>query len=83
MTIYPVQLSPKTKRKGGIAEIDQGKQAIVDEYDSVLIGLSIGIPRIGGKQPITYQYRINTIKWRELFDVDENDYYEETGIEED
>jgi hypothetical protein len=31
-----------------------------------LIGIAVGIPEIKGKEPKTYQYKINLIKLREI-----------------
>ena len=60
---------------------DPEKEAIIKEYENVLIGLSIGIPSINGRKKETYQYRINLVKWREMLEIDD-DYAEETGSEE-
>lgn len=81
LVIYPVQLSAQTKAKDGKLYEDSAKKAIIDEYENVLIGLSIGIPSINGRKKETYQYRINLVKWREMLDIDD-DYMEETGSEE-
>lgn len=43
-----------------------------------LIGISVGIPAIKGKEPKQYQYKINLIKYRELAGLDEPDETDDT-----
>ncbi len=82
LVIYPVRLSANTKAKDGTNYDDAEKLALIEEYPEILVGLSIGIPSINGRKKETFRYRINLIKWKELLDVDD-DYYEETGIEDE
>ena len=73
LMIHPVCLDPKD---------DEEKIALIKEQPNLLVGLSIGIPSINGRKKESYRYRINLIKWRELLEIDD-DYFEETGNEEE
>ena len=63
LVVYPVQLtySPEPGE-----QIDFERQAAKDSITEPMIGLSVGIPRIKGKEPKRYQYKINIVKYREL-----------------
>ncbi len=67
LVVYPVQLiySPEPGE-----QVDFEKQAAVNNNLVPLIGLSVGIPRIKGKEPKQYQYKINIVKYRELMGFD-------------
>jgi hypothetical protein len=85
LVIYPVQLKPVIKNSEGEESIDPERKKIADMLKSPIIGLSIGIPRIDGRENKTYQYKINLIKYKELLGVDDDDYEEidETLYEEE
>lgn len=74
MVIYPVKLSYTTKEGEAV---DETKKKIAESIDFPIIGLSIGIPIIAGKKKETIKYKVNKQKWRELFDVDDGDDFEE------
>ena len=69
LVIYPVELSVPD-------ESDDRKMAAKKVAPPAIIGLSIGIPRIDGRESKKYIYKVNIIKWRELFDVDDDDFEE-------
>lgn len=69
LVIYPVELSVPD-------ESDDRKMAAKKAAPPAIIGLSIGIPRIDGRESKKYTYKVNIIKWRELFDVDDDDFEE-------
>ncbi len=72
LVIYPVKLSdPKGKN------IEESKE-IADNIDFPVIGLSIGIPLVAGKQRETIMFKINKQRWIELFGVSEDEDFEET-----
>lgn len=75
LVIYPVSLKTTSKNKNGDIIIDSQKKEFVDGIALPCIGLSIGIPKINGKSPQPYQYKINMIKYRELLGVSD-DYQE-------
>ena len=55
---------------------DTLKTAVIQATPVPVIGLSIGIPIIDGKEPQTFTYKINVVKSRELFGVDGDDFEE-------
>jgi hypothetical protein len=63
LVVYPVQLMYESKQG---EDYDISRQAAVDNTVYPLIGLSVGIPRIKGREPKQYQYKINIVKYREL-----------------
>ena len=63
LVVYPVQLMYEPKQG---EDYDISRQAAVDNTVYPLIGLSVGIPRIKGREPKQYQYKINIVKYREL-----------------
>ena len=67
LTVYPVQLkySPEPGE-----QVDLERQMAVNSIAIPLIGLSVGIPRIPGKESKQYQYKINVVKYRELMGFD-------------
>ena len=71
LVIYPVSL-----KEGEIP--DTQKQEVFHELSALpaIIGLSIGIPVIDGMEPLTITYKINIVKYRELFGVDDDDFEE-------
>lgn len=82
LIIYPVELNTKSKDKDNNKYTDSAKVEIKNKLGCLPIGLSIGIPAVDGHTKQKYQYTINLVRWRELIDVDD-DYYEETGAEND
>lgn len=70
LVIYPVELTAKPE------ETDTRKPAVIRATPIPVIGLSIGIPIIDGKEPQTFIYKINIVKFRELFGVDDDDFEE-------
>lgn len=73
LVIYPVQLKPKEKGDKAVRE-----SLAADNIKFPLIGISVGIPAIKGKEPKQYQYKINLIKYRELMGLDEPDETDDT-----
>ncbi len=70
LVVYPVELSVRPD------ESDDRKMTAKNAAPPSIIGLSIGIPRIDGRDPKKYIYKINVIKWRELFDADDDNFEE-------
>lgn len=77
LVVYPIELRPNPKSPN----IEE-KQKIKDDYFNPIIGLSIGIPEIEGREAITYKYKINKVMAKELLDIDSSDdnVEEEDGI---
>ena len=77
LVVYPVQLiySPEPGE-----QIDLERQAAVNSISTPMIGLSVGVPRIPGREPKQYQYKINIVKYREImgFDIDAENESDET-----
>jgi hypothetical protein len=83
LVILPVKLNPKKKVEGTLIA-DDAKEEIERTFSYPLIGLSIGIPQIDGRESKTYQYKINMVKYKELFEVADHEYEEiDETIEED
>ena len=72
LVIYPVSLKYEKKDKNGKVVIDEEKKTFVEGLPSPVIGLSIGIPRNYDILPKKFNYKINAIKYRELFDIDDD-----------
>lgn len=70
LVIYSVELAAKRD------DPDTRKPAVIHATPVPVIGLSIGIPIIDGKEPQTFTYKINVVKSRELFGVDGDDFEE-------
>lgn len=72
LVIYPVELTISNN------DFDIRKQEVISETAALpaLVGLSIGIPVIDGKEPQKFTYKINMIKYRELFGADSEDFEE-------
>lgn len=62
LVIYPVQLMAKDN--------DSAQRIVVENIKEPLIGISVGIPRIKGKETVAYQYKINLVKYREIYELD-------------
>ena len=77
LVVYPVQLTYAPEPG---EQIDLERQTAKDNISEPLVGLSVGIPRIKGKEPKQYQYKINIVKYRELmgFDNDADSESDET-----
>lgn len=76
LVIYPVELIAHSD------ELDIRKKDIINKIEQPIIGLSIGIPIIDGKDPQKFTYKINMVKFRELFGAEADfDEYDETIIE--
>jgi hypothetical protein len=73
--IYPVELTAKAKDINNEDRDDPKRMEYMKRLNVPVVGLSIGIPRISGKQSKTYQYKINLVKFKELLGAD--DEYEE------
>ena len=54
------------------------KQTVAINMSEPLIGISVGIPAIRGREPKQYQYKINLIKYRELVGLDEPEEMDDT-----
>lgn len=67
LVIYPVQLIYSTEPG---EQIDLERQAAVNSISTPMIGLSVGVPRIPGREPKQYQYKINIVKYREIMGFD-------------
>lgn len=72
LVIYPVELTISNN------DLDMRNQKVISETAGLpaLVGLSIGIPVIDGKEPQKFTYKINMIKYRELFGADSEDFEE-------
>jgi hypothetical protein len=77
LVVYPVQLiySPEPGE-----QIDLERQTAVNSISTPMIGLSVGVPRIPGRETKQYQYKINIVKYREImgFDIDAENESDET-----
>lgn len=80
IVIYPVELKTTTKNEYGEEILDSKRKEIVEGLPKPVIGLSIGIPQIDGIESKSYQYKINTILYNELFEKDNEEF---NVIEED
>ena len=76
LVIYPVELKTVAFKD---EELDSKKIKLANELDSPIYGVSIGIPSSNELPNVTYRYKINKVKYRELFETSENleDIYEE------
>lgn len=84
LVIYPVQLKPAEVKIGSTEEekrMIELQEKRADGIDIPLIGVSIGIPSIKGKEPLKYQYKINLVKYREIFGLDEPDEIDDTILD--
>ena len=68
LVIYPVQLK---------AEPGTEKEKLAQKAAVPLIGLSIGIPRVEGQEDKKYNYKINVVKWKELYEVEQGEELDE------
>ena len=58
--------------------VDIQKHNAAKNITHALIGISVGIPSIKGREPKQYQYKINLIKYRELEGLDAPDETDDT-----
>lgn len=63
LVIYPIELKAPNEIKD---EKDAKKVDMINEIKEPLIGVSVGIPAVKGKEPKQYQYKVNLIKYREI-----------------
>ncbi len=75
LVIYPVELKAPDEIK---TASDLQKQTAAKNTPYALIGISVGIPAIKGREPKQYQYKINLIKYRELEGLTEPDETDDT-----
>lgn len=75
LVVYPVELKIPTEIKN---EKDLQKQTAAKNITDPLIGISVGIPSIKGREPKRYQYKINLIKYRELEGLNEPEETDDT-----
>ena len=75
--IYPIELfMGKSKSSGN--QVDPDKEEIINNAPVPVIGLSIGIPKIDGKEAKSFKYKMNLVKRKELYglEADEDDFEE-------
>ena len=70
LVIYPVELKAPSEIRN--PEELQQHSAVINTKN-VLIGISVGIPAIKGRELKRYQYKINLVKYRELMGLDESE----------
>ena len=75
LVVYPVQLSYVPKPED---QDNEKKKAIAAAIDFPVVGLSIGIPLIKGKQRKRIKYKINKQKWTEIFGIEDVEDFDET-----
>lgn len=75
LVVYPVELIYQPELGEAI---DLERQAAIINTTQPLIGVSVGIPRIKGKEPKQYQYKINIVKYRELMEINDVPESDET-----
>jgi hypothetical protein len=74
LVIYPVALKPTIIGRDRIEVEEEKRRNTANELPFPLIGLSIGIPRTNGGPSKTFQYKINIVKFREIFEIGEIDF---------
>ena len=77
LVIYPIELfMGKSKSSGN--QVDPDKEEIINNAPVPVIGLSIGIPKIDGKEAKSFKYKMNLVKRKELYglEADEDDFEE-------
>ena len=76
LVIYPVELKTVAFKD---EELDPRKIKLANELGSPIYGVSIGIPSSNELPNVTYRYKINKVKYRELFETNDNldDIFEE------
>lgn len=80
LVVYPVELIYRPE----VGEpVDFERQSAVNAVDIPLIGISVGMPRIQGKEPKQYQYKINLVKYREIMGFDNDSDIESDETIED
>lgn len=74
LIIYPVTLN---NNKNAIEHPE-----LIEKYKDLIYGLAVGFPSINGEKKITYKYKINNVKWKEIMEIDSLDDYDEEIIDE-
>lgn len=75
LVVYPVELKAPAELR---TSADMQKFNAAKNITHALIGISVGIPAIKGREPKQYQYKINLIKYRELEGLDAPDETDDT-----
>lgn len=77
LVIYPVEL--KSTSFDEFETDDPKKRKFIDDIGLPVFGLSVGIPNSQNVPNINYKYKINLIKFKEIFELIDNDtdYFEE------
>ena len=76
LVVYPVKLD-YTRKAGEDDEQAKTKEAIAKAIDFPVVGLSVGVPLINGKERVRIKYKINQQKWLEIFGADDPDDFDE------
>ena len=76
LVVYPVKLDC-TRKAGEDDEQAKTKEAIAKAIDFPVVGLSVGVPLINGKERVRIKYKINKQKWLEIFGADDPDDFDE------
>ena len=76
LVVYPVKLD-YTRKAGEDDEQAKTKEAIAKAIDFPVVGLSVGVPLINGKERVRIKYKINKQKWLEIFGADDPDDFDE------
>ena len=77
LVIYPVELKPIRIDNDEFDDIK--KKKIVEDLGLPLFGISVGIPNNENASNINIKYKINVVKFKELFEINDNtvDLYDE------
>jgi len=75
LVVYPVELIYEPTAG---TPFDVERQNAVSSVTIPLIGISVGVPRIKGKEPKSYQYKINIVKYRELMGLNGDEETDES-----
>ena len=76
LVVYPVELK-LTEGNGSKGNTYREKEVLIDQLPKINIGLSIGIPKIDNLPIRKQKFKINLVKYKELFEIDDDDFYEE------
>ncbi len=72
LVIYPVVLSPDTNNKSIPSEVIQDRINYASSAPKPIIGISVGIPEIEGRENKMLKYKVNLVMYKELFDIDDD-----------
>ena len=77
LVIYPVELKPIRIDNDELDDIK--KKKIAEDLGLPLYGISVGIPNNVNASNINIKYKINVVKFKELFEINDNtiDLYDE------